>query len=282
MAIVQITSSSLAALAEISHARCRSVDHDWQMLLGALCATVSSALSGDKGCRPFPRTPFSASGILPSLRFGQFLLTKVNISCTIELPASLRSDGVRDHPGMPFGIIPDLAIGFVGIPTPGSNRISRKGTSQTEGLPPGHRWILETRPAAGTTRGRMTGGTGAQDAGKIARALLRLQFERFFDWNSATGFENSLLPDLSQVDGTAIAQDISVEHCVAFSPPGSRSDLWIRVRAATDGYGRREMPGSRHRVQRSDLSRRNFPPSPIFRLVDHRSRNHLGLQKGHT
>ena len=61
----------------------------------------------------------------------------------------------------------------------------------------------------------MTGGAGEQDAGKIARALLRLQFERFFDWNSATGFETSLLPDLSQVDGTANAQDISVEHCVA-------------------------------------------------------------------
>ena len=97
--------------------------------------------------------------------------------------------------------------------------------------------------------------------------------------NSATGFETNLLPDLSQVDGTAIAQEISVEHCVAFSPPGSRSDLWMRVRAATDGYGRRDMPGSRHRVQRSDLSWRDFPPSPIFRLVDHRSRNHLGLQK---
>ena len=38
----------------------------------------------------------------------------------------------------------------------------------------------------------MTGGAGAQDVGKIARALLRLQFERSFDWNSATGFENGL------------------------------------------------------------------------------------------
>ena len=27
------------------------------------------------------------------------------------------SDGVRDHPGMPFGIIPDSAFGFAGIPT---------------------------------------------------------------------------------------------------------------------------------------------------------------------
>jgi hypothetical protein len=32
------------------------------------------------------------------------------------MPASLRSDGFRDHPGMPFGIIPDSAFGFAGIP----------------------------------------------------------------------------------------------------------------------------------------------------------------------
>jgi hypothetical protein len=44
-------------------------------------------------------------------------LTKPNTSCTIEMPASLRSDGVRDHPGMLFGIILDLAFGFAGIPT---------------------------------------------------------------------------------------------------------------------------------------------------------------------
>ena len=75
--------------------------------------------------------------------------------------------------------------------------------------------MLKTRPPAGIARSRLTRGAGEQDAGKIARALLRLQFERF-DWNSATGFETSLLPDLSQVDGTAIAQDISVERCVAF------------------------------------------------------------------
>ena len=46
-------------------------------------------------------------------------MTKPNTSCTIELPASLRSDGVRVHPGMPFGIIPDSAFGFAGIPTSG-------------------------------------------------------------------------------------------------------------------------------------------------------------------
>jgi len=43
-------------------------------------------------------------------------LTKLNTSCTIEMPASLRSDGVRVHPGMPFGIIPESAFGFAGIP----------------------------------------------------------------------------------------------------------------------------------------------------------------------
>ena len=47
----------------------------------------------------------------------KFSLTKPNTSCTIEMPASLRSDGVRDHPGMPFGFIPDLVFGFAGILT---------------------------------------------------------------------------------------------------------------------------------------------------------------------
>ena len=32
------------------------------------------------------------------------------------MPASLRSDGVLVHPGKLFGIIPEFAFGFVGIP----------------------------------------------------------------------------------------------------------------------------------------------------------------------
>jgi hypothetical protein len=32
--------------------------------------------------------------------------------------ASLRSDGVRDYPGMPFGFPPELVFSFAGIPTP--------------------------------------------------------------------------------------------------------------------------------------------------------------------
>jgi hypothetical protein len=87
------------------------------MQFGALIAPrVFPALGADKGCRPFPRTPFSTNSILPSLCVGQVLVTKPNTSCTIEMPLLLRSDGVRDHPGMAFEFIPDSAFGFVGIP----------------------------------------------------------------------------------------------------------------------------------------------------------------------
>ena len=74
-------------------------------------------LRRDKGCRPFPRTPFSVRAAL-FLRCApdRFSLTKANTSC-IELPASLRSDGVRDHPGMPFGIPSEGLFSFAGIPT---------------------------------------------------------------------------------------------------------------------------------------------------------------------
>jgi hypothetical protein len=34
-------------------------------------------------------------------------------------PKARRSDGVRDHPGMSFGIIPDSAFDFAGIPSQG-------------------------------------------------------------------------------------------------------------------------------------------------------------------
>ena len=64
---------------------------------------VSAVLSGERGCRPFPRTPFSASGRPPPLRSGWFPLTKSNTSRKIRRPASLRSDGVRLQPGIPFG-----------------------------------------------------------------------------------------------------------------------------------------------------------------------------------
>ena len=44
-------------------------------------------------------------------------MTKPNTSCKIEVPASLRSDGVRVHPGMPFGFLSESAFGFTGILT---------------------------------------------------------------------------------------------------------------------------------------------------------------------
>jgi hypothetical protein len=35
-----------------------------------------------------------------------------NTFCKIEMPASLRSDGVRDDPGMPLGFLSELAFSF--------------------------------------------------------------------------------------------------------------------------------------------------------------------------
>jgi len=46
----------------------------------------------------------------------RFLLTTPNTSCAVGMPAPLRSDGVRDHSGTQFGIIPELTFGFAGIP----------------------------------------------------------------------------------------------------------------------------------------------------------------------
>ena len=46
------------------------------------------------------------------------------------MPASLRSDGVRVHPGMPFGFPPESAFGFAGIPTSWSDTRKLAGTKQ--------------------------------------------------------------------------------------------------------------------------------------------------------
>jgi len=77
----------------------------------SLCAEAG------QGLPPFPAplSPLAASFLRCAP--DKFLLTKPNTSSTIKVPASLRSDGVRVHPGMPFGIIADLAFGFAGIPT---------------------------------------------------------------------------------------------------------------------------------------------------------------------
>ena len=65
----------------------------------------------------FPCAPFSASSTFLRSAPDGFLLTNRNTSCTIEMPASLRSDGARVHPGMPFGFPPQSEFGFAGILT---------------------------------------------------------------------------------------------------------------------------------------------------------------------
>ena len=73
-----------------------------------LGAPVSTALGGDKGCRPFPRTPFSASGILPSLRYGQvsldegehFLHNRGASVATIRWCSGSSRNAVRNRPGI--------------------------------------------------------------------------------------------------------------------------------------------------------------------------------------
>jgi hypothetical protein len=47
---------------------------------------------------------------------GQVSLTEPNTVCLIEGPASHRSDGVRVHPGMPFGFPPESVFSFAVIP----------------------------------------------------------------------------------------------------------------------------------------------------------------------
>ncbi|PYT72745.1 MAG: hypothetical protein DMG39_08805, partial [Acidobacteria bacterium] len=62
----------------------------------SLCAEVRT------GRAAFPHAPFLAPALFLRCASDSFSLTKPNISC-IEWPASLRSEGVRVHPGMPFG-----------------------------------------------------------------------------------------------------------------------------------------------------------------------------------
>jgi len=94
-----------------------------QLKTGALTALRDlCALRRGQGLRPFPRAPLSPLAAF-CLRFAPdgFHLTKLNTSCTIEMPASLRSDSVRVHPGMPFRFPLEYAFSFPGI----ARRISR-------------------------------------------------------------------------------------------------------------------------------------------------------------
>jgi len=68
---------------------------------GALTALrLSPVLGGDKGCRPFPRAPFSVSSILPPLRSG-----KVSLDEAERFTA--QSTCQRRYAPMVFGIIPE-------------------------------------------------------------------------------------------------------------------------------------------------------------------------------
>jgi hypothetical protein len=80
-------------------------------MYGALIALRFTVCWAGQGLPPFP-APLSPLAAL-SLRSAPdtFLLTKPNTSCTIEMPASLRSEGVRVHPGMPS----ESAFGFAGV-----------------------------------------------------------------------------------------------------------------------------------------------------------------------
>jgi hypothetical protein len=97
-----------------SHRDARRFDaqETWSAAVELTLAGVSVRWGGDKGCRPFPRTPFSASGTpsCAALRTApdRFSLTKPNTSCTIEVPASLRSENcspsARNAVRVPSGI----------------------------------------------------------------------------------------------------------------------------------------------------------------------------------
>ena len=76
---------------------------------------VSAVLSGERDCRPFPRTPFPASGRPPPLRSGWFLLDEAehfseNQKASV---ATLRwcSASARNTVRLPFG----KAFAFAGI-----------------------------------------------------------------------------------------------------------------------------------------------------------------------
>ena len=68
-----------------------------------------------QGVPSFPHARFLAPALFLRCASDSFSLTKPNTSRKIEWPASLRSEGVRVHPGMPFGFSSETAFGFAGI-----------------------------------------------------------------------------------------------------------------------------------------------------------------------
>ena len=100
------------SLPHLPPGECAKLTHSTELIIGTpperfRTPGFCGAEAGKRAAAPFP-TPLSPP-VASCLRFApdNFLLTKPNTFCTIEKPASLRSDGVRDHPGMPFGIPPE-------------------------------------------------------------------------------------------------------------------------------------------------------------------------------
>jgi hypothetical protein len=79
---------------------------------GLLCAEA-----GTRAAAPFPAPLSPLAALFLRCAPDKFSLTKPNTSCTIEMPAALRSEGVRVHPRMPFGFPSETAFGFAGILT---------------------------------------------------------------------------------------------------------------------------------------------------------------------
>ena len=142
---------------------------------GFLCAETG------QGLPPFPAPLFPLAASFLRYAPDKFLLTKPNTSCTIEMPASLRSDGVRVHPGMPFGFPPEYAFSFAGIPT-FHPRKGLHGTIYTQGafpplnLEPVHR----VPPLAGYIREREASKCNSvYDLLRVGWALIRYVTDMF-------------------------------------------------------------------------------------------------------
>jgi hypothetical protein len=66
------------------------------------------------------------------------------------MPASLRSDGVRVHPGMPFGFPSELAFGFAGILKWRSFSVLKTNNAAPSPQRPGRRSSIGTIQTVGT------------------------------------------------------------------------------------------------------------------------------------
>jgi Helix-turn-helix len=86
------------------------------------------------------------------------------------MPASLRSDGVRVHPGMPFGFPPEYAFSFAGIPS--KRGITQDDLAELAGLNRTHLHRVESgaqSPKLRTLEALPVQGKGRQGSGTPVR-----------------------------------------------------------------------------------------------------------------